>query len=104
RIELIDHGVDRVLQLENFALRVNRDLCGKVAPGDCGGYLRDVADLRCEVSRHEVDRISKIFPDTGNSLDLRLPTQLAFGSDLARHTSYFRPECIELVDHRVDGR
>src|SRR5216110_687008 len=31
-----------------------------------------------------------------------LATELAFGSDFARHTGYFRGETIELVHHRID--
>ena len=31
RVELVDHGVDGVLQLEDFAFRVDRDLGGEVA-------------------------------------------------------------------------
>src|SRR6185369_711258 len=46
--ELIDHGVDRVLQLENLALDVDGDLPREVAAGDGGGDFRDVANLRSE--------------------------------------------------------
>ena len=34
RIELIDHRVDGVLQLQNFAARIDGDLCRKIALGD----------------------------------------------------------------------
>ena len=45
RSELIDHRVDGVLQLEDLALDVDRDLARQVAAGDGGGDLGDVAHL-----------------------------------------------------------
>src|SRR6202022_1295920 len=41
RIELVHHGVDGVLELENFAPHIDGDLAGKVAAGDRGRDLRD---------------------------------------------------------------
>ena len=51
RGELVDHRVDRVLQLEDLALDVDRDLLREVALGDGGGDLGDVADLVGQVRR-----------------------------------------------------
>ena len=51
RVELIDHRVDGVFELEDLAADVDGDLLGEVAVGDGGGDLRDVADLRGEVRR-----------------------------------------------------
>ena len=51
RRELVDHRVDRVLQLEDLALRVDGDLLGQVTVGDGGRDLGDVADLAGEVGR-----------------------------------------------------
>ena len=45
RVELIDHRVDGVLQLEDFALHVDGDLAREVAARHGGGHLGDVADL-----------------------------------------------------------
>ena len=45
RVELVDHRVDRVLELEDLAADVDRDLLAQVAPGDGGRDLGDVADL-----------------------------------------------------------
>ena len=45
RAELIDHRVDRVLQLEDLALHVDGDLLRQVAVGHGGRDLRDVAHL-----------------------------------------------------------
>ena len=51
RAELIHHRVDRVLELENFALHVDRDLLRQVAAGHGLGHFGDVADLAGEVAR-----------------------------------------------------
>ena len=102
-VELIDHGVERVLQLQNLALHVDSDLPGKVAVGHRCRHVGDVAHLAGEVGGHEVDVVGKILPGAGDARHLRLPAELAFGADLARHARHFRGEAVELVDHRVDG-
>src|SRR5205807_2472963 len=53
-IELIDHGVDGVLQLEDFSTDVHGNLLRKVAVCHGGGHLRDVSHLSGEVVRHGV--------------------------------------------------
>ena len=45
-VELVDHRVERLFQLEDFAAHVDRDLARQVAVGDGGRDLGDVADLR----------------------------------------------------------
>jgi hypothetical protein len=44
-IQLIDHCVDGVFQLEDFAFHIDGDFARKVAAGDRRGHLGDVADL-----------------------------------------------------------
>src|SRR5207302_949426 len=61
-VELIDHGVDRVLQFLHFALAIYGDLLGQVAVGDGGGHLRDVAYLGRQVARHAVDTVGQVLP------------------------------------------
>ena len=51
RAELVDHRVDRVLELEDLALGVDGDLLRQVAVGDGGRDLGDVAHLAGEVRR-----------------------------------------------------
>src|SRR5690606_12651094 len=103
RVELVDHRVDGVLQLENLALHVDRDLLRQVAERDRGGHLGDVADLAGQVGGHCVDVVGQILPGAGDALDLRLSAKPALGTDLAGDTGHFRGERVELVDHRVDG-
>src|SRR5262249_33295562 len=56
-VELVHHGVDGVLELENLAAHVDRDLAGQVASRHRCGHLRDVAHLVGEVAAHGVYRI-----------------------------------------------
>src|SRR5581483_10068244 len=103
RIELVDHGVQRFLQLKDFARHVHRDLLGEVAAGDGGRDIGDVADLGGEVRGHEVDVVGEVLPGAGDAGHLGLTAELALGADLARHARHFRGERVELVHHGVDG-
>ena len=102
-VELVDHRVDGVFELENFALHVDGDLAGKVAAGDGGGDFGDVADLGGEVAGHGVDGVGEILPGSGDAGHDRLAAELAVGADFAGHAGDFRGEGAQLVDHRVDG-
>src|SRR5882762_6340108 len=103
RVELVDHGVDRVLQLEDLALDLDGDLLREVSVGDRGGHLGDVAHLAGQVAGHAVDVVGEVFPNTSDAADLRLASELAFGSDLARHARHLRAEGAKLVHHCVDS-
>src|SRR5207245_1397552 len=102
-VELVDHGVDRLLELEDLALDVDGDLLREVAVRDTGGDLGDVANLARQVASHLVHVLGQVFPDAGDSLDLGLAAELALGSDLARDTRHLTGEGVELVDHGVHG-
>ena len=60
--QLIDHGVDGVFELENFAFDVDRDFLRQVAVGDGDGNFGDVTDLSGQVTGHRVDAVGQIFP------------------------------------------
>src|SRR5207302_1929934 len=66
-VELVHHGVDGILELENFALHVHGDLAREVAAGDGGRHLGDVAHLRREVAGHRVDRVGQVLPGAGDA-------------------------------------
>ena len=102
-VELVDHRVDRVLQLEDLALHVDGDLLRKVAVGDGRGHVGDVAHLAGQVAGHEVDVVGEVFPGAGDAVHLGLAAELAFGADLAGDARDFGGEGVELVDHGVDG-
>ena len=103
RAQLLDHGVQRFLQQQDFAAHIDGDLLGKVAAGDGGCDLGDIAHLGGQVAGHEVDVVGEVFPGAGDAGHLRLAAELAFGSDLARNARHLGGEGVELVDHGVDG-
>ena len=102
-VELIDHRVDGVLELEDFAFHVDGDLLRQVALGDGGRHLGDVADLAGQIVGHQVHVVGEVLPRAGDAFHARLAAELAFGADLAGHARHFGREAVELVDHRVDG-
>src|SRR5213078_2781975 len=47
--QLVHHGVDGVLQLEDLAFDIDRDLAREIAFGDRGGDVGNVSDLTGQV-------------------------------------------------------
>src|SRR5262249_52352558 len=101
--ELVHHGVDDVLDLEDLAADIDGNLLRKVTGGDGGGHLGDVAELHRQVACHQLDIVSTDLPGAGHALDLRLAAELAFGAHFTGHAGHFRGERAELVHHRVHG-
>src|SRR6266498_2590000 len=102
RVQLVHHRVDGVLELENLAAHVHRDLARQVAARDRRRHLGDVAHLVGEVAAHGVHRVGQILPSAGNARHDGLAAELAFGADLARHARHLRGEHAELLDHGID--
>src|SRR5262249_8828968 len=100
RGQLVNHRVDGVLELEDLALDVDRDLLREVAVGDGLGVGGDVAHLASQVAGHEVHRVGKVLPRACDVADVGLPSQLALGADLAGDARDLGGEGAELVDHR----
>ena len=102
--QLVDHDVDRVLELEHLALRFDGDLLRQVAVGDGGRDDGDAAHLAREVRRHGVHAVREILPRTADARHVGLAAQHAFGAHFARDARHFRRERVELVDHPIHGR
>src|SRR4029077_20970360 len=102
-VELVHHGVERFLQLKDFAAHVDRDLAGEVAAGDGGGHLGDVADLGGQIAGHGVDRVGQVLPGAADAGHLGLAAELAFGAYLAGDARHFGGKRVELVHHRIEG-
>ena len=102
-VELIDHRVDGLLQLQDLAADVDGDLLRQVALGDGGRHLGDVAHLAGQVAGHRVDAVGQVLPRAGDAAHDGLAAELAFGADLARDARHLAGEGVELIDHRVDG-
>src|SRR5690606_20781924 len=103
RVELIDHRVDGILELEDLSADFHGDLLGQVATRHRGCHFGDVAHLAGQIVGHQVHVVGEILPRAGDTRHLRLSAELTFGADLTRHAAHFGREGVELVDHRVDG-
>ena len=102
-VQLVDHGVDGVLQGQHLTLHVHLDLLGEIALGDGGRDLRDVTDLVGEVVRHGVDVLGEVLPDALDPTHVRPATECPLGAHLTGHPGHFVTEGGQLVHHRVDG-
>ncbi len=100
--KLIDHRVDRVLQLQDFAPDLNGDLLRQIPLCHRRGHLRNVAHLISQVIGHQVHVFGQVLPGAGHALDMRLHAKLAINANLPGNACHLGPELIELVDHRVD--
>ena len=103
RVELVDHRIHACSSARESRPVHHRDFGGKVAAGDSRRHLGNVADLRREVSGHEVDRVRQILPDAAHTPNIRLSAEFAFRPDFARDACNFAGKSVKLVDHRVDG-
>ena len=77
RVELVDHRVDGVLELEDLAAHVDGDLARQVAARDGGRHLGDVADLGRQVAGHRVDGVGQVLPGAGDAGHDGLAAELA---------------------------
>src|ERR1700730_2557331 len=102
RIQLGHHDVNGVLQLQNFAAHIHRNLAAQVAIRHRRRNFRNISHLRRQVPRHRVHGIRQILPNAADALHIRLTTQLAFRSDFPRYARNFRSKRRKLVHHRVN--
>ncbi|ABS26438.1 hypothetical protein Anae109_2236 [Anaeromyxobacter sp. Fw109-5] len=102
RVQLVDHLVDDVLDLEDLPLHVDRDLLAEIPVRDGGRHLGHVAQLDGQVGRHRVHVVGEVLPGAADAAHLRLAPELALRADLARDARHLRGERVQLVDHLVD--
>ena len=91
-VELVHHGVDGVLQLENFALHIDRDLAREIAAGHGGRHFGDVAHLAVRLPAMELTLSVRSFQVPATPGTLAWPPSLPFGADFARHARHFAGE------------
>src|SRR5262249_19861816 len=101
--QLVDHGVDGVLELEDFPLHIYRDLFGEVAVGHGGRDVGDITHLVGDGRAPRGDVIGKVLPSAGDTAHHGLAAELSVCTDFACHTRDFRCEGGELIHHGVDG-
>ena len=85
---MVHHRVDSILEFENLALHIDRDLLGKVAVGYGRGHFGDISHLASQIAGHRIYAVRQILPGARNSLDLRLATEFSFGADFASHAGH----------------
>src|SRR5205823_14252622 len=100
-VELVDHDIDRVLQLEDLALDLDRDLLREVALLNGSGDFGNVANLGRQVGGQLVDVVGQVLPGARGTEDVGLTAEAAFGADLAGHAGDLAGEGVQLVDHAV---
>src|SRR5207245_936738 len=98
-----NHDVDGVLQFQDLAADVDRDLFRQVAIGDGGGDVGDIAHLGGQVGRHQVDVVGQVLPHASCAFDLGLAAEFALGPHLLGDAGDLGGEGSKLMDHRVDG-
>ncbi len=103
RRKRVDHAVDRVGELGDFAFGFHGQLSLEIAVGDGGHHLGDVAHLVGEAFGHEVHVVGEFLPNAGDAFHFGLTAEFSFGAHFAGHAGYFGGEAVELVHHRVDG-
>jgi hypothetical protein len=102
RTELVHHGVDGDLQLQDFPFDIDRDLLGEVPGCHRRGHGRDIAHLAGQIARHGIDAVGQVLPRARNSFDVGLAAELAFGADFTGDPGDFRCEGTKLVHHGVN--
>src|SRR5207249_2435971 len=103
RVELIHHGVDGVLQLQDLTSHIDGDLLGEVSGGDGGRHVSNVPHLGGQVVSHQVDAVGQVLPRAGYPRNVRLAAEFPISTDLDRDPGHFRGETTKLFHHRVDG-
>src|SRR5260221_148420 len=65
-VELVHHRVDRVLELQNLALHVHRDLARQISARHGRRHAGDISHLVGQVAGHRINRLGQIPPRTGH--------------------------------------
>ena len=103
RPQLIHHRVDGVLEFQDFAADVDRDLLRQVARRHGRRHFGDVANLAGQIAGHRVHAIREIAPRAFHAAHVGLSAKFSFGTHFAGHAGHFRRERPQLIHHRVDG-
>src|SRR5690606_33221170 len=97
------HVVDGRDERGYLAPRVERQTLLQIAVRHRGHDAGNTAHLARQILRHDVHVVGQLAPSARNVLDLRLATQLPFGTHLAGYARHLGGEGAQLIDHRVDG-
>ena len=100
-VKRVHHLVQVVLQVEQLAVDVYRNLLAQVAARYGGGHVGNVPYLRGQVAGHRVHVVGQVFPGAAHVRHFGLAAELAFGAHFAGHPGYFVAEDVERVHHFV---
>ena len=101
--EIVDHRVDVVFELGDFAARIDLDRPGQVALGHGGRHFGDRAHLRREVRGQQIDVTGQVLPRAGGARARWPDRRDGLRRRLrARRSSPDRRRC-QRVGHVVDG-
>ena len=64
RSECVDHVIDRLSELGNFAFGLKEEFTVQVALCDCRNHFGNATHLIGQVGRHEIDVVGEIFPSS----------------------------------------
>ena len=101
--QVINHRVDVVLQLSNFAARLHLNGTSEVAFRHSSRDLGDSPNLRGEIGGEQVDVAGEILPSARRTRYVSLATKSAIDTDLARDVRHLFREGRKRVGHVVDG-
>ena len=93
---MVNHGIDRIPQLQYFSLRFNCNLFGEIPPSYCSCHVRYIPDLVGQVACHLVYIVSKFPPNTANAFYPRLSSEFPFCTNFACHARNLRSEHAQL--------
>ena len=102
RPQLIHHRVHGVLELQDFALGIDRNFLREVAARNRGRDFRDVSDLGGQIVGEQVDVVGQILPRARDVWHFGLRAQFAFDADRFGDAGDLLGEDCQRLGHAVE--
>src|SRR5262249_23345832 len=87
RCQRVGHVIDSVGEFCDLALRFHGQFSFQIAGGHGRHNARDTTNLICKVAGHRVHIVGQVFPRARHTTHVSLPSELAFSTYFARHSS-----------------
>ena len=101
--QIVDHRIDVVFELGDFAARIHLNRPGQIAFGHRGRDLGDRAHLRGQICSQQVDVTGERFPRSRSARHVGLAAEAAVDAHLAGNGRDLIGEGRQRVGHVVDG-